>query len=133
MALSTGETQFNGAIRDGDGRQVLAAESFQKYSKADLAGTVATIKGTAARLGSVTVFNPDATNIAYVQLFDVASGTAVSLGTTTPVEIIGVPAKGAVTLEAVADYANGVKAAATTTATGSTGVPTAVVINARYR
>lgn len=99
-----------------------------------LTNTVVTNKGTAGVLGGYHCFNPAAATT-YLQIFDVASATTVTLGTTVPDLSFGIPAGGGGNLE----WANGVaftlgtKVAATTTATGSTAPATALDCNFFYK
>jgi len=83
--------------------------------------TVQTVKGTAAELGGYIIYNPNA-SVAYVQLFDVASATTVTLGTTVPDMVIPLPAGAAANIEYAngVGFANGIKLACTTTGSGST-------------
>jgi len=79
--------------------------------------TVQTLKGTAGNLGGYDIYNPNA-SVAYLQLFDVASATSVTLGTTVPDLVIGVPATSAARIEYTDGIAmtNGMKLACTATA-----------------
>lgn len=83
--------------------------------------TVQTVKGTAGEWGGYFIYNPN-TSVAYVQVFDVATATTVTLGTTVPDMIFGIPASSGANIEFAngVNMVNGIKLACTTTATGST-------------
>lgn len=95
--------------------------SYSKQMYAAQTTTVRTVKGTGGVLGGWMVYNPNA-SVAYVQLFDVASATTVTLGTTVPDAFLVIPAASAANvLDALGiGFTNGIKLAVTTTATGST-------------
>lgn len=90
------------------------------------------ISSQAATLKSYYCYNPNAT-VAYVQIFDVATAGAVTVGTTTPKWSIGIPATSAANLRINLSFASGIQVAATTTATGSTAPGTALDCNFSYR
>ncbi len=94
--------------------------------------TVTTVKGGAGELGAYHCLNPNSAP-AYVQVFD-TSGT-VTLGTTIPVLSLGLPASDGGNLEWTMGihFANAIKVAATTTATGSTAPGTAVDCNFAFK
>jgi hypothetical protein len=94
--------------------------------------TVTTVKGSAGELGAYHCLNPNA-SAAYVQIFDTAG--AVTLGSTVPVLSLGLPASDGGNLEWTMGihFANGIKVAATTTATGSTAPGTNVDCNFAYK
>jgi len=94
-----------------------------------LSTTVKTIKNQSGTLGGYFCYNPNASVVAYIQFFDVA-GT-VTLGTTLPIKSIGIPAASAGNLEWMmgVHFSNAIKVAATTTATGSTALGSAVDCN----
>jgi hypothetical protein len=98
-----------------------------------LSTTVQTVKSSAGTLGAYYCYNPNTSAAAYVQFFD-TSGT-VTLGTTTPVWSIGIPASSAANLDLVPGmtFSNAIKVAATTTATGSTAPTTAIDCNFGYQ
>lgn len=88
-----------------------------------LAGTVKTVKTSAGQLGQVYCYNGQAA-VTYIQIFDVASPSSVTLGTTTPVLSLGIPqtnANGSGPTFVGIGFYNGIQVAATTTATGATG------------
>jgi hypothetical protein len=101
-----------------------------------LTTTVTTVKSSAGELGAYHCLNPN-TSSAYVQIFDTA-GT-VTLGTTTPVLSLGIPASsngpGGGNLEWTVGihFANAIKVAVTATATGSTAPSTALDCNFAYK
>jgi hypothetical protein len=92
--------------------------------------TVQTVKPSSGAVTGWYIYNPNST-VAYVQFFDVAGGTGVTLGTTTPVLTIGIPATAAANLVDGTGlaFARGIKVAATTTATGSTAPSTGLDAN----
>jgi len=94
--------------------------------------TVTTVKSSAGELGAYHCLNPNA-NAAYVQIFDTAG--AVTLGSTVPVLSLGLPASDGGNLEwgMGIHFANAIKVAATTTATGSTAPGTAVDCNFAFK
>ena len=94
--------------------------------------TLTTVKGSAGELGAYHCLNLNS-SVAYIQVFDI-SGT-VTLGTTTPVLSLGLPATSGGNLEWAngIHFANAIKVAATTTATGLTAPSTAVDCNFVYK
>lgn len=103
---------------------------------AGLVGTVTSVKSSAAgTLGGWFLGNPAAT-ICYVQIFDVATAGAVTLGTTVPVKSLMMPAGAAANVPAVAPgiaFASGIQVACTTTSTGSTPCGTGCDVNFDYK
>lgn len=98
-----------------------------------LAGTATLLVGYRCTLGEVHGINTTASK-AYVQLFDAAAVSAVTLGTTVPRRVLTVPASDSASLEMPSDglvFDNGIVAAATTTALGSTGASTHVRVAIR--
>ncbi len=96
--------------------------------------TVQTPKGTQATLGGWYIYNPN-TAVAYVQIFDAATATTITLGTTAPDMILGIPAGGGANVEfsnGIA-FANGIKLACTTTETGLTAPATGLTVNILYK
>lgn len=76
--------------------------------------------------------NADATNWAYVQIFDVA-GTPIA-GTTANKQSFGIPpAGGSIVPTSPLLFVNSIKVAATTTATGATNAVTSINCNFNYR
>jgi hypothetical protein len=96
-----------------------------------LSTTVQTVVGSAAKLMSYYCYNPNAT-VAYVQIFDISG--AVTLGTSVPKWSIAIPATSAANISGLnLAFANAIKVAATTTATGLTAPGTALDCNFGYR
>lgn len=97
-----------------------------------LSTSVTTVVGSAARLMSYYCSNPN-TSKEYVQFFDISG--AVTLGTSVPKWSIAVPPNdGAANLTRIdLNFANAIKVAATTTATGSSAPATALDCNFGYR
>lgn len=100
---------------------------------AALSTTVTAIKANPGQLAILNCYNPNAT-ATYVQIFDALTAN-VTLGTTTPKLVLGLPPTNA---NAVDDspvgfqFFTGISYAATTTATGSTAPGTAVVCSYGY-
>jgi hypothetical protein len=94
--------------------------------------TVQTVKGSAGTLGGYYVYNPNST-VAYVQIFD--NSGAITLGTTVPDIILGIPALSAANLELAngVNMANAIKLACTTTATGLTAPGTGLDLTVFYK
>jgi len=94
----------------------------------NLAG-LASIKATRGHVTSAVIINPN-NSLAYLQLFDVSSLSAITLGTTIPNAVIPLTASGAgnatgLTVAQIDSgwfFANGIMAACTTTSNGSTTV-----------
>lgn len=100
-----------------------------------LTTTVLAIRGSAqAKLGGWFIQNPNAVT-AFIQLFDVATAGAVTLGVTVPDVVLSIPAFGAANvLDGTGiNFANGAQAAATTTATGSSALTTAMETSWFYK
>lgn len=86
-----------------------------------IAGTATAIKASAGQLYGYHLFNTTAA-VAYVQIFNVASGS-VTVGTTAPTISIGIPASGGVTVnfdKGIA-FATAISFACTTTRAGASG------------
>jgi hypothetical protein len=96
-----------------------------------LSATVTTVKASAGKLGTLQAANVNSVQ-QYIQVFD-TSGT-VTLGTTTPVLSIPIPPGQSINIDFGFghNFANAIKVAATTTATGLTAPPTALDANAGY-
>jgi hypothetical protein len=94
--------------------------------------TVQTVKSSAGVLGGWYIYNPNSA-AEYVQIFD-NSGT-VTLGTTTPDLVLGIPANsGANILDASGiNFANAIKLGCTTTETGSAAPATGLTVNIFYK
>lgn len=102
------------------------------YFNSALLATKVAVKATSGDLYGYHIQNPN-TSDAWVQFFDLASGS-VTVGSTTPTLSLWVPAGGA--LDAVfakpVNFATAVVVASTTTATGSTAPSTGLVVNLLY-
>lgn len=96
-------------------------------------GTAELLKAGGTYLTKINVENTDTTK-AYLQLFDAAALTDVTLGTTAPTYVIPIPASGLV----IDDHANGLRFslgvvyAVTTTPTGNTAPGAVSVLSASY-
>lgn len=98
-----------------------------------LSTTVKSIKSSAPGQLHVLVCNSADTVANYVQVFDVATAGAVTLGTTVPKLAIGIPpgSQGGYSISLVgAQFSNGIQVAGTTTPTGSSAPATAPNCNA---
>lgn len=93
-----------------------------------LTNTVTGVKASAAgTMGGYQIGNPNST-VTYIQVFDLATTGAVTLGTTTPTYVFSIPGNGTATVGGGGNvefskginHANGIQVAATTTPTGST-------------
>lgn len=105
------------------------------YSFGGLVGSVQTIQGTATQLGGWYVFNPAGT-ACYIQMFDVAQATSVTLGVTVPKLSLGVPAGAAANIPATDPgilFTKGLKIASTTTRAGATPCGTGSDVNFWYK
>lgn len=102
------------------------------YKASALTNSAVTVKGSAGNLGGYHCYNPAAA-VTYIQIYDTSG--AVTVGTTTPVLSFGIPASGGGNLEFVngVNFANAIKAAATTTGTGGTAPATAAECNFLYK
>lgn len=100
--------------------------------KSALTATVVTVKSTNGVLGHLQCYNPS-NAAAYVQVFDVSG--AVTLGTTVPVLSFGLTTLTNNSVEFTNGYlfANAIKVAATTTATGSSAPSAALTCNFGYK
>lgn len=87
---------------------------------------LAVVKGSPGQIASLAFLNTNA-SVSYIQVFDAATVGAVTLGTTPPKAVFGIPASGSITHDLGTlglNFLNGIVAAATTTATGLTTVTT---------
>jgi hypothetical protein len=91
------------------------------------------VKASAGTFGGYYVYNPNA-SVAYIQVFDVASAS-VTLGTTAPDLVFGIPASSAANLEITngVNMGTAITLACTTTATGSTAPSTGLDITALFK
>lgn len=94
-----------------------------------LSTTVTALKSSAAsKLGALELYNPNS-SVAFVQIFNVATAGAVTLGTTVPNKVIGIPPLQSYAMswgDAGVNFSSGLQVAATTTATGSSAPTTPV-------
>lgn len=96
-----------------------------------LTNSAQTVIAAAQVLDGLQIFNPSNAT-AYVQIYDTAG--AVVVGTTTPVWSIGIAAGASVSMADVnLAFANAIKVAATTTATGSSAPSSSLQANFSYR
>lgn len=96
-----------------------------------LTNSAQTVIGSSKVLDSLFIFNPSGAT-AYVQIYDTAG--AVTVGTTTPTWSIGIKAGESVWMTDLnLNFANAIKVAATTTATGGSAPGTALEANFSYR
>lgn len=98
-----------------------ASVAGSKSTRASLTTTLTVIAAKPSNLSGYNFANPN-TSIVYIQLFDAASASGITLGTTAPAVSIAVPAVGVTDSFPTSGVAFqlGIVAAATTTATGST-------------
>ncbi len=99
-----------------------------------LTNTAQAIKASQGTLGGWYIYNPNASAVAYVCLYNVASGS-VTVGTTNPAIVIAVPAGAAANLEIGngLQFSTAISVAAATTAGGNTALGTAVEANFWYK
>ncbi len=106
------------------------------FSINGLKATVTAVKSSAAgALCSLELYNLD-TSVEYIQVFDVATAGAVTLGTTTPRHSYPVPASGwyAASIPAQCEsFVNGIQIAVTTTYGGSTAPTNGFVVNGSFQ
>jgi hypothetical protein len=98
-----------------------------------LSTTIVSIKSSAGQLGMLQCYNPNSSQ-AYIQVFNVASGS-VTLGSTTPILSIAIAplsTGGFVLANPGINFSTAISAASTTTATGSTANSTAPDCNVVY-
>ena len=89
-------------------------------SNTALTNSAKAVKASAGTLGGYIISNPN-TTMAFVQIFDVAAAS-VTLGTTRPNLVVGIPAQSTAHIEMTAGikFATAIAVAATTTDSGST-------------
>lgn len=100
-----------------------------------LTTTLVQVKAARGNIDGLICVNPNAA-IEYVQAFDSATTTGITLGTTAPKVFFPWSASGAQSLLAPANgifFTNGIVIAATTTATGSTAPSSALNCNVVFR
>jgi len=98
-----------------------------------IGATATSVKASAGQVYGWYFYNPNA-SVAYVQFFNTASGS-VTLGTTTPVYSLGIPAGSAANVEMSNGIAHStaITIAVTTTRAGSTGPGSTVDYNVFYK
>ena len=104
-------------------------------SNTPLTATVVAVKSSAAgELGGYIVFNNNATQ-SYLQIFDVATAGAVTLGSTAPDMVVPIPANSGANLEITVGvaFANGIQIAATTTDSGNTAPGAGLTVTIFYK
>lgn len=98
-----------------------------------LGTTVTAIKSSAqGRLSKFVVGNPNSTN-AWLQVFNVATAGAVTLGTTVPTQSYFIPPFSGMALRFDDDYSAGMQIAATTTEAGSSALTTNLTVNYSFK
>ena len=110
----------------------LALINTKSVFKAAVKDTVTSIKTKPGAIFNISIINYDA-SVRFLQVFDVAS-TSVTLGTTTPVYVLGVASSGVATAEIDSGIYCGtaISIAVTTTSTGSTGATTGADVSIVY-
>jgi hypothetical protein len=101
-----------------------ATGGWSKIKYAAQTTTKQAVKASAGTFGGYYAYNPNS-SVAYIQVFDVASGS-VTLGTTAPDMIFGIPATSGANLEITngVNMGTAITLACTTTATGSSAPST---------
>lgn len=102
----------------------------EAFSDADGDNSAQAMKASAGMLTKIHIFNPNA-SIEYVQLFDAATGD-VTVGTTAPDFILGVPASGYSTYELNLNFSTAITYACTDEPTGASDPGTGLIISATY-
>jgi len=105
------------------------------YSNTALGATAALVKAGSVELDWYHIFNTT-TAECYVQFFDAAATTAVTVGTTTPTFVLGIPAETAsglgngacCALSKPVKFTTGIVVASTTTATGDSAATTVMAL-----
>lgn len=93
--------------------------------------TVRTVKAGSTQLGSVFAYNPNS-SVAYLQFFDKAASSDVTLNSTVPDEVFAVPPLSAISHPGQVNYTLGCQFACTTTATGNTAPSTGLDVSLRW-
>ncbi len=121
------------------GTTSLAAASTGGYSASRVSGGLSTVVTTVqaslqSKLGGYILGNPNSTN-AYVQIFNVATSGAVTLGTTVPKVSVFLPPFGGANIEMSVgiDFSAGIQVAATTTEAGLTALTTNITANFLFK
>jgi hypothetical protein len=96
--------------------------------------TALSVKTAAGELGGYIVYNPN-TSAAFIQVFDLATSTSISIGTTRPDLNIPVPAGAGANIEITngVAFANGIAMFAATTEAGLTGLATGLTVTLMYK
>lgn len=98
-----------------------------------LTNTAVAVKASAGQLAKLYCYNPNS-SVAYVQVFNIASGS-VTVGTSTPLQSYAIAPTntGGFALSGIGDqYGTAISVAATTTATGGSAPSTALDCNVSY-
>lgn len=136
VAVAAG-TALAGSVVDAASATVGTAYSF--FSNLALSTTVTAVKGSAAKLMGFRIYSVNLAD-AFLQVFNKTTGS-VTLGTTVPDEVYPVPAGASSTIGGFYDivltsvgvaYGTAISVAATTTATGSSALGTALVVHAYF-
>lgn len=133
VVVSAGSITVNGAVTTQANGTAATAYTPQMYAAQTT--TVRTVKGTGGVFAGYIVYNPNAAAIAYVQLFNVATATTVTLGTTVPDMILPIPPASAANVmsDVGIGFSLGIKLACTTTATGSTAPASGLDMTVYYK
>ncbi len=105
------------------------------YRNASLNATAVLVNGAACAVQWLNIDNTMNTAKSFLQLYDAAATSDVTVGTTTPTYTLVIPGSGAYDTALgdrdrhVFDFKNGIVAAATTTITGNTNPGTAIMLN----
>ena len=100
------------------------------YNNTALGGTVALAASGPIKLTGYHLFNTSSA-AAYVQLFDASTTADVTIGTTAPSVVMGLPASGGAVMAVGEDgirFQNGMVVASTTTVNGTTTQTTVVTL-----
>lgn len=101
--------------------------NYPTYAAAAVAGTALLAVTGYGSIAALALENPN-NSLAYLQIFDAAAAANVTVGTTAPNAIIPLAANWTVATPWPQKFTKGIVVAATTTATGGTGVSTAVAL-----
>lgn len=133
----TGSLTSAGNVTNAGTFAVQESKTLSTLFDSDGDNTAQQLKGSAGNLYFLEVSNPNSTD-AYIQLFDLATGS-VTVGTTTPKLSLLVPAGNGTNYGAMDKvftipiaFATAITYACTTTATGSTDPTVGLIINAGY-
>lgn len=92
-----------------------------------LTATLVGAKGAPCLLTGYNASNVNSSTV-YLQIFDAASTSGITLGSTTPDVVLGIPANGVLDGPQQIAFQHGIVIAATTTATGSSAPSSAVPV-----